>query len=792
MTATDVYAPPVVGLPAPDAALAATIGGKGRGLDRMLRAGLPVPSCAAITTQAYRQFADHPTVLAVIDKTRRISVPAGTVDEIFLAAPIQPKLADEIVTAAKDLGRGGPIAVRSSASVEDMASLSFAGQYHSTLEVDSADPAAVLHAVRLTWASLWHPAPCAYRRTWGIPDEVASMAVVLMRMVDARMAGVLFTLDPATSVPRMRIEAVSGLADVLVSGERTPTVWLVSRDPPTRPPADAPVPLAELTDLGRRVEQALGPAQDIEWAWDGNKIWLVQSRPITALTAGDGCDSPTSSAELMSMGLDEMLPGVLPPLVWDVNAFLIEEALRHVFDVLGANPEQHSSGPGTIVKRVRGRAAVDLDLFKAVATALPGVSETDLEHEYFGTPVAPGPPTAQRHWSPLRDLRVFMARQRAITEAETVLVAVDELARVVPVVTDLDNSALLSYRLRLLDLGARAMAAELAVAAAAVAAYRRLEGFLARFLDERQAALAAQDLTTGAGLAYPKSQHSSRSVFGGPTWQEAGIPPSATDEAAWPDRAADRQHIRDGIEARLRRHPRWRRVRALTGQLIDVQLRSLRAATNDAATGLARRERVKAAVLAVGGRVREVHLELGRRLHANGVLPDITDVDLLRDAELRHAVIGRPPPAGLLIVRRRWLERYEHAGPLPQRFIGVPPLSPLGVPSGRVLSGWAASGGRHTGRARVLADPEPTRLEPGDVLVARATDAAWTPAFVAAGAIVVERGGPLSHAAVVARELGLPAVLNVAGAAELLDGRTVTVDGDRGRVIVHDDGGKQP
>jgi len=792
VTATSVDAPPVVQLPAPDAALTAVIGGKGRGLDRMLRAGLPVPPSAAITTQAYRQFADGPDIQAVIDQARRISVPAGTVDQAFLAAPLQPELAGQIAAAARDLGRGGPIAVRSSASVEDTASLSFAGQYHSSLGVDSTDPAAVLRAVRLTWASLWHPAPCAYRRTWGIRDEVAMMAVVLMPMVDARMAGVLFTLDPATSVPRMRIEAVSGLADVLVSGERTPTVWLVSREPPTGLPADAPVPLAELTDLGHRAEQALGPAQDIEWAWDGGRVWLVQSRPITTLTAGDGCDSPPSSAELMSMGLDEMLPGVLPPLVWDVNAFLVEEALRHVFDVLGANPEEQSSGPGTIVKRVRGRAAVDLDLFKAVATALPGVSEQDLEHEYFGTPVATGPSAGRRHWSPLRDLRVFLARQRAITEAETVLVAVAEVARVAPLVSDLDDLALLSYRLRLLDLGARAMAAELAVAAGAAAAYRRLEHFLARFLSDREAVLAAQDLTTGAGVAYPLSELSSRSVFGGPTWRETGIAPAAPGEAAWPDRAADRQRIRDGIEARLRRHPRWRRVRALTGQVIDVQLRSLRAATNDAATGLARRERVKAAVLAVGGRVREVHLELGRRLHTSGVLPDLADVDLLRDAELRRAVTGRAPPTGLLTVRRRWLERYEHAGPLPQRFIGMPPLSPVQAPPGQVLSGWAASGGQHTGLARVLVDPQPAMLEPGDVLVARTTDAAWTPAFVVAGAIVVERGGPLSHAAVLARELGLPAVLNVTGAADFLDGRIVTVDGDRGRVIVHDEDGRQP
>jgi pyruvate,water dikinase len=89
----------------------------------------------------------------------------------------------------------------------------------------------------------------------------------------------------------------------------------------------------------------------------------------------------------------------------------------------------------------------------------------------------------------------------------------------------------------------------------------------------------------------------------------------------------------------------------------------------------------------------------------------------------------------------------------------------------------------------VLDSPDPGKLDDGDVLVARATDAAWTPVFLVAGAIIVERGGPLSHAAVVARELGTPAVLNVSGAADYLDGHIVTVDGDRGRVVVHDDGG---
>jgi pyruvate,water dikinase len=98
----------------------------------------------------------------------------------------------------------------------------------------------------------------------------------------------------------------------------------------------------------------------------------------------------------------------------------------------------------------------------------------------------------------------------------------------------------------------------------------------------------------------------------------------------------------------------------------------------------------------------------------------------------------------------------------------------------------------HTGRARVVRDPTAESIGAGEVLVAAATDAAWSPLFVTAGAIVVERGGPLSHAAIVARELGVPAVLNLPGATRLLDGAVVTVDGDRGEVVVHPPEGFEP
>jgi pyruvate,water dikinase len=132
------------------------------------------------------------------------------------------------------------------------------------------------------------------------------------------------------------------------------------------------------------------------------------------------------------------------------------------------------------------------------------------------------------------------------------------------------------------------------------------------------------------------------------------------------------------------------------------------------------------------------------------------------------------------------------ADPLPDWFVGHPDDIPLAPASGRDhLEGWAAGPGRIEGTVRIVASlDDGTRLNDGDVLVAHATDPSWTPLLLAAGAIVLETGGPLAHAAIVARELGLPAVLNVSSATRILrDGETVRVDGTRGVVDRLDPGG---
>jgi pyruvate,water dikinase len=774
---------------------ASVIGGKGAALDRLIGWGFAVPPTAVVTADTYRILMDDPELAALVGRVAEGDpVTAADVDVAFLSAPIDATTVAEIVGAARAVAcRAGMthcrLAVRSSATVEDMQRVSFAGQYRSILDVDPDDEGALLRAVRLVFASLWHPAPVAYRRSFGVQADAVAMAVVLMAMVPARRAGVVFTVDPSGDGTTARIEAVQGVAESLVSGRETPVATVLSR---SSEHADAATEVLDALHLAMRVEALAGVPQDVEWAWDGERVWLVQARPITTVAnaTGDGFDdSPSELAEvdLTTAGIGEMLPGVLPPLVWEVSSFLVEEAFRSTFADLGVRLDDLVR-PRLMIRRVRGRAAMDFGLLGTLTAQLPGADVAQLEEQYFGSGrpgrAAPATPLPQGHRlaRARTDLRMLRSRRRADQDAELAIRAVEAIAHRSPELAGLADDALAAYWLRLVDLGVRAMTAELGVAAEAAATYRGLELSLASRLGERAAARAAATLTTRAGVTAPPSRRASASVFAGPTWEELGREPpraaASVADAADPvdelrsmltDVAGDRG---EGLRAALR---------------MRVALRTIENAVDQ----LARREHVKAAVLALGGEVRRVHLEAGRRLAARGAIPSVDDVDLLSVTELWDALVTDERPAGEVLARRRRTHhRDEAAGPLPARFTGADPRQPLrqaaDASAGDRLEGWAVSGGRFAGRAMVVASPD-DRFDADAVLVADATDPSWSPLFMRAGAIVLERGGPLSHAAILARELGVPAVTNVPGAVRRLDGRRVVVDGDDGLVVVLDE-----
>lgn len=757
------------------------LGGKGASLARLISAGYPVPQTGVVTTEAYRAVAGGNDLASKLRPLLNFeSTTEGDIDALFEPLVLGEVVRNAIIQLAKDVGRGGLIAIRSSATVEDLHGSSFAGQYQSFLNISSDDAEEVIATIKRVWASLWHPAPTAYRRAFDTPEDDVAMAVVLMEMIPATTAGVVFTVDPGGAENSARVEAVDGLGEALVSGARTPAAWVLERGA-----TDQSVPIAaqRALELSLDIERRYDQPQDVEWAAIDDEVSIVQARPITVLGMDDGFDSPVDDHELTTAGIIEMVPGVVGPLLWELNHFILGEAFRSFLDQLGilrgADVEDKH-----FVRRVRGRIAVDFDQLRDAASHVEGAADR-LEQQYFGTGVEQNlEPESRRTFKSMvasarRDVRALATRREAISQADVVIAAAEVLSTRHPSPDELDLDRLSAYLMQLVDLGARSLAAELAVAATAAASFTHLEAILIRHLGEDEGRRAALEVTASMPRRATVLPGSSAAIFAGPTWDEIGTTPATIN--ADPTLA---QHRQDQLCERLQDLPGWNRKRMLTGQIIDIRIHLLRRAIDDVHEQTYRREATKAALLQIGGYVRRTHLTLGERLVAQDSLEAADDVFLLTTSEVQKALDGNPSHRNEVLRRRRnWLSRYEAEGILPSRFVGIPSREPSPLPEGDQLLGWASSPGRYQGRARVLTSPT-QRLPRGDILVATTTDASWSPVFVRAGAVIVEQGGPLSHAAILARELGLPAVLNIDGATRVLDNAIVTVDGDLGTVVI--------
>jgi pyruvate,water dikinase len=298
----------------------ALVGGKGANLGELARAGFPVPPGFCVTTAAYERAAAGAAlapVLAALDDAaslspERLSSLAAQARSALLAAPIPSEVEASIRAAYATLG-DIPVAVRSSATAEDLPDASFAGQQDTYLNIVGAD--AVVDAVRRCWASLWTERAVAYRTKNGIDHRAVRLAAVVQALVDAAVAGVLFTANPLTNRRNQAvIDATPGLGEALVSGMvnpdhfvvDTPTLTVVERQIAAKHMAIRPqsgggtaeISLGESGDaaslgdeqvaaiarLGASVEAHYGAPQDIEWALDERgELWLLQARPITTL-----------------------------------------------------------------------------------------------------------------------------------------------------------------------------------------------------------------------------------------------------------------------------------------------------------------------------------------------------------------------------------------------------------------------------------------------------------------------------------------------------------------------------
>ena len=301
-----------------DATMINVVGGKALNLGIMSSGGLPVPGGFCVTTEAYRlvvadRLDDLMGKLAEATDSDAVAAAAEEARRRVLAVEPPHELRSEIAEHYRALGDDEPVAVRSSATAEDLAYASFAGQQDTYLNVIGS--AALLDAVRRCWASLWTDRAVSYRNANGIDHRSVTLAVVVQHMIEAAAAGVMFTANPVTgSRNETVIDASPGLGEAVVSGAVNPDHFVVSsidhsivmsrlgdkRIMITSVPGGGTVhhelpdrsseaslddrQLRQLVDLGQRVQQLYGAPQDTEWALDSaGKFWLTQARPITTL-----------------------------------------------------------------------------------------------------------------------------------------------------------------------------------------------------------------------------------------------------------------------------------------------------------------------------------------------------------------------------------------------------------------------------------------------------------------------------------------------------------------------------
>lgn len=371
-------------------------GGKGANLGEMSRVNLPVPPGFVVSAEAYfhfvevnniREFIREQTQHLDVQDTDELNRVSGEIKAAIIAAPMPGDIRADVVKAYNEMcgfGTGIPsidgakyVAVRSSATAEDLPEASFAGQQATFLNVRGQDE--VVRAVQECWASLFEPRAIYYRQDRGYDHLKVGLAAVVQEMVQSEAAGVMFTVEPMTNDPGLiAIEAGLGLGESVVSGSITPDRyavrkdtleivqrniarqdWMIVKVKESNEHVDVPEEqrerqkisdrhIVELAKLGREIERHYGIPQDIEWAVVGNTVYIVQSRPVTtlkmavpmkaAVAAAVGFAAPVSAApESEVAGALAGLEAIASPAAPEGEAIPVEKA-NIILKGLGASP----------------------------------------------------------------------------------------------------------------------------------------------------------------------------------------------------------------------------------------------------------------------------------------------------------------------------------------------------------------------------------------------------------------------------------------------------------------------
>ena len=879
----------------------ALVGGKAANLGVLARADLAVPPGFVVLTSAYQEFLIANGIQITIEELAEridllepdsIEQASQSIRLLIEQGAMPDELAEAIIAAYAQIGDGA-VAVRSSATAEDLPGASFAGQQESYLNIDGSEH--VLAAVRRCWSSLWTARAIVYRAQRGIKAGDVSMAVIVQQMIAADVAGILFTVNAVSGAQdEMIIEAAWGLGEAIVGGRVNPDMIVVDkmtgkiRQMQVGEKAIMTVPVAggtaevevdsqkracaalsaeqisEVARVGSVVESLFGVPQDIEWAIAGEQLYILQARPVTTLTAsvtkdeqkevartpgapGDdtwdrGKDKPPQPFDLWTRtNFGENLPFPVTPLT--STGFPL---------IMGQNTDPAQAG-AQVARRFYGRLYINEGAVMHMLSEDYGLPSFLIDSMWGSS--RRGKHKSKGKFRPWRLMRRIPSLLRMLSQQrkkgnrqggkqtpEQFFTQIDGW------VNDFMQSDLQSLDDRALwaegipawkERGAYVMNKNIAISTPSAVMFGLLERLVGWWAKRKE---ITHDLVTGISGVYSAE-------VGPMLWRMAqalrdaglaGVVLDNSSEGALAElrQAREARPFMEQFEIFLQRHghrcpnevellhPRWaeapQQVIALlagylqAGDSIDpeeaerrqrqrraeavamvekrldpVRRKIFRAVLARAQKAVRVRDNSRYYVTKFYFPTRKIFALLGQRWAERGWLQQADDIFFLTVGELERLVAdGDPMALGRdlyeLVTDRRLAYEYW--------FTVVPPdvIGPDGQPvveeekEATVLEGIAVSGGRMRGIARIVLDPrQAVRLHAGEILVTQATDPGWTPIFPLVSGLVLEIGGQLSHGAIVAREYGIPAVLNVQGAMRRIrDGQVITVDGNTGRVFM--------
>lgn len=765
-------------------------GGKGSMLARMYQGGYPVPEGFVILPEA---FQGEELSNEILDKIE------GYLNEI------------------RKNHEGAQFAVRSSALSEDSANASFAGEFETVLNMKTDKE--IQEAIYTVFKSRKSERVKAYSSIQRM-KESHKIAVVIQLMVQSEISGVLFTADPISgSFQSMIGNYVHGLGEQLVSGEANGYDFKLKRPKGKyEGPDEFRSNAAELYKLAAKLENELGSPQDIEWAVVKEKLYLLQARPITTLMAGN-LDTYEMNYSFMgdelwtNTNVAEAIPDVYPPFTWSI-ARELDDAMKFIpgYYVFSGNiygrPYMNISRRVSVISSLLGKNSKGvLKLLRDLYGQMPeGMSMplhpfSRLEVIKMMLPIIMG--LTKNSLKDFKNLSKFLKctpdwctemRERikkANTREELLYLWKEELH---------------PYCSKALNMAS--------VSAMKLGNITALDKKLTKLVGSEEANILLSNLRGGSGLEslgpvigiskVIKGEMSSEEYlmkYGhrGAHEYELSIADPMEDETWLEKQIEECKKSNIDVEGLLeKQHIQYEAAKMRFKERFPSKVNWLKKQIEKAADGARLREEGRSEFVRVYRVIRAFAVKAGE-------ITDIgNDIFFLYINEVEDLLLGGTSKVVYIPARKENFEKYKSLPPFPSIIRGrFDPTEWAKNPNRRldyydaampivstvdseILKGHAGAAGRIEGIARILTSPEEgEKLQPGEILVAATTNIGWTPFFPRAAAIITDIGAPLSHAAIVARELGIPAVVGCGNATTTLKtGDRVLVDGGHGMVNI--------